>query len=271
MNKAHTFHHEAMKSTFSLRIVDKEASEAAGVARECFELLDYLESRLSRFIEGSDVWQINHLKTGESLFLTDPCYRCLCLATQATEETGGLFDISIGTLIEARKDGQVPPDPHGRLVIDPQRPRVVCEEAGREIDLGGIGKGFALEEMKARMIDWGVESALLAAGSSTQLAFGPQAWRVELTGDQHIRSLDLQDAALSASGTGVQGSHIVSPAGGEPAYPYKRIWITHTNAALADAWSTALMLLSREHLDSLEPEGSSVYVQDPDGRIQQLK
>ena len=118
-----------------------------------------------------------------------------------------------------------------------------CLEAGREIDLGGIGKGFALDAMRGLLEDWGIKAALLSAGASTQLAFGEHAWPIELIGDKEQRRISLQNEALSASGTGIQGSHIIPPGGNPENLPFERVWVIRNTAALADAWSTALILM----------------------------
>ena len=56
--------------------------------------------------------------------------------------------------------------------------------------------------------------------------------------------IGLRDRALSASGTGIQGSHIIHPDGVEEEYEAQRMWIVAPNAAFADAWSTAAMLMA---------------------------
>ena len=65
-------------------------------------------------------------------------------------------------------------------------PAITCEEPGREIDLGGIGKGFALDQLKQLLTEWDADDALLAAGASSLLAFGPSAWPVDLTGEREV-------------------------------------------------------------------------------------
>lgn len=245
---SHLFTHEAMNTTFRLRIVADSEREAGGMARECFEHLDYLETRLSRFIEGSDISRINRMQAGETLYISEACHECLLLALQVHAGSGGLFDITLGALIAHRKSGDAttPPPPAGKLIIHPDAPAITCATPGREIDLGGIGKGFAIDEIKKLLVDWGTGRALLAAGASTLLAFGDMAWPVDLTGDHDSRRIPLANRALSASGTGIQGSHIVHPSGQNMDYPGKRIWVISPGAALSDAWSTAVMLMSRE-------------------------
>jgi len=273
---ARCFTHEAMNTTFCLRIRGMGEETAQGMARECFDQLDALEARLSRFIEGSDVSRINRMSAGETLYLSESCHQCLLLALDAYSSTGGLFDITLGRHIEHRKSGGCGPAPPlaGRLTIHPDISAITCDEPGREIDLGGIGKGFALDQLKQILAEWGADDFLLAAGASSLLAFGPHAWPVDLTGDRDSTRVHLANQALSASGTGIQGSHIVHPAGADamPAIPCSRVWVTAPTAVLAEIWSTALMLMSPEEIpDFIAGNGEigSVYV-DCDGRLESL-
>jgi len=249
---AHAFTHDAMNTTFTLRICEPDKSSAHAMARECFEQIDLLESRLSRFIEGSDISRINQLQAGETLYISEPCHQCLLAALDAHARTGGLFDITLGRRIEHRKSAAhgPPPPAAGKLAIHPDVPAVSCEEPGREIDLGGIGKGFALDQLRELLIDWGAPGALISAGASSLLAFGPQSWSIDLSGDSEVVRIALHNAALSASGTGIQGSHIIHPGGDEamPCAPCKRLWTVAPTAALAEIWSTALMLLEPEKI-----------------------
>ncbi|MEO5716411.1 MAG: FAD:protein FMN transferase [Luteolibacter sp.] len=274
MPPSHLFSHEAMNTTFHLRICENDEAIARGMARECFEQLDFLETRLSRFVDGSDVSRINHMRAGEILYISQPTHECLILALDASQQTGGLFDITLGRRIEHHKSGDTGPVPAlaGKIIIHPDVPAVTCEEPGREIDLGGIGKGFALDHLQQILIEWGAEGALLAAGASSLLAFGPQPWPVELAGSGGSTRITLHNEALSASGTGIQGSHIIHPAGDEamPAAPCDRVWVTAPTAALAEVWSTALMLLDPEEIADFIAGNKtlrSVHI-DQDGRIQ---
>ena len=271
---ARRFTHEAMNTTFCLRIRGMGEETARGVARECFDQLDALEARLSRFIAGSDVSRINQMRTGETLYLSESCHQCLLFALDAYSRTGGLFDITLGRHIEHRKSGGCGPAPllAGRLTIHPDIAAITCDEPGREIDLGGIGKGFALDQLKQTLVEWGAEDFLLAAGASSLLASGPHAWPVDLTGELDSMRVHLTNEALSASGTGIQGSHIIHPAGADamPANPCSRIWVTAPTAVLAEIWSTALMLMSPEEIpDFIAGNGEigSVYA-DWNGRLE---
>lgn len=248
MPDAHLFTHDAMNTTFSLRLRGLDEATARAMARECGERLDLLEAHLSRFVDGSEVSRINQLAAGETLYLSEPTHQCLLLALQAYAATGGLFDITLGSRIQHRKAGGGGPLPPlaGRLTIHPDVAAITCEQPGRGIDLGGIGKGFALDQLQRLLTEWDAPDALLAAGASSLLAFGPSAWPVDLTGGREVVRVALTNQALSASGTGIQGDHIVHPGGWEamPEHPCQRVWVLATCAALAEVWSTALMLVA---------------------------
>jgi FAD:protein FMN transferase len=273
----HHFTHEAMHTTFSLRIRGLEDADARGMARECFDQIDILESRLSRFLEGSDISLINRMSPGETLFISESTHQCLLAGMDALARTGGLFDITLGKRIQHQKsgdDGPLPPVT-GQITIHPDVAAVTCVEAGREIDLGGIGKGFALDHLKKLLIDWGAEDALLCAGASSLLALGPQSWPIDLAGSKGALRVLLQDQSISASGTGIQGAHIVHPAGADamPAAPCARIWAQASTAVMAEVWSTALMLLDPAELPAILgeiDELSAVYA-ERDGVPSQLR
>ncbi|MGJ8639062.1 MAG: FAD:protein FMN transferase [Opitutaceae bacterium] len=271
MTKPHVFTHEAMKTLFTFRIITEDPQLARNVAYASIALLDEIENTLSRYIEGSDVWLINNMQAGETRFLSEHCYACLRIALEAYVQTGGLFDITIGKQIEHRKNELegAPPALSGQLMVDPDKPAIHCIEAGREIDLGGIGKGYALDEIQKLMEGWGIESALLAAGGSTQLAFGSTPWTVELSGDSFRKEVELKDTALSASGIGIQGSHIVSPRDTSTDYAHHRLWCIQDTAAMADAWSTAVMLMTTDELLEVADQSLCIYFEGVD-RIDRL-
>lgn len=263
MNHTHIFQHEAMKTTYTLRLISKDRVKAENAKQQCIERIDDLESKLSRHHEGSDIWLINHLKTDKSLFISEDSYACLRLALEAHELTAGLFDSTLGRQIEHSKvlaKDDAPPI-EGSLRIDPDHPAVYCLEAGREIDLGGIGKGYTLDALKDICLDWEVESALLSSGASTHLAYGQHAWPISLHSSQSSRIIQLFNMALSASGNGtLDNNHIISPDTNMPKAQHERIWLTTKSAAMADAWSTAALLMSRNELEEISGDQICVYL-----------
>ena len=255
---SHLFSHDAMHTTFALRFRGVDRETARDVGHECFAQIDLLESQLSRFADGSDISRINHLDAGETLYVHESTYQCLLLALDAHVRTGGLFDITLGRQIAHRKagDSSPPPPTAGSLIIHPDVSAVTCVEPGRVLDLGGIGKGFALDQLRQVLESWDVNDALLAAGASSLLAVGPTRWPVDLATENQSRRIELCGQALSASGVGIQGGHIVHPGGNDamPARGFRRVWVVAPDAALAEVWSTALMLMDPAEIPGIITE-----------------
>lgn len=277
MPPALIFTHDAMNTTFSLHFPAITGVAACDMARECFDQLDFLESRLSRFAEGSDISQVNQLRAGETLYLSDATHRCLLASVDAFARTGGLFDITLGSQIEHRKsaDGGDLPPLVGSLSIHPDAPAVTCISPGRQIDLGGIGKGFALDELHRLLTEWDAPGGLLAAGASSMLAFGPDGWPISLPGGRGELSISLTRRALSVSGITMQGSHIIHPHGNEamPVDVCLRLWATAPTATLAEIWSTALFLLDPREIAGFvagDETVSEVYI-NRDGTVEQVR
>ncbi|MEJ6571236.1 MAG: FAD:protein FMN transferase [Akkermansiaceae bacterium] len=270
----HLIHHEAMKTTYSLRICTEDKSLADSLACECIQLIDELEQKLSRYHEGGDVYRINHMAAGETLHISDECHECLLDAMEACVHTGGLFDPTLGTMIEHQKkglDGAVPA-PAGQIIVHPDTPAVTCEIPGRVIDLGGIGKGFTLDQLKELLSGWDIDGALLSAGASTHLAIGKASWPIDLSGanDVDVLRVDLKNEALSASGTIMQGSHIVHQDINRLDNLPTHIWARSPSAALSDAWSTALMLMTPEEIEQAPSEDAmltAVHVERDGGFV----
>lgn len=252
MNGLQRFHHPAMNTTFGV-LLPAHSHPPASLAREIFDLLDDVEDRLSLYREGSDVWRLNRLRAGESLVISEPCHRCLLLAMEVHAQTAGYFDVTVGRQIAALKHhGKAVPHkaPTGLLSIDPDRPVVHCIEEGRWIDLGGIGKGFALDLMAERLREFDLPVAFLSAGASTHLAFGETAMSCSVGPQENPITRTLRNGAISASGDAIQGPHIVSPSGNMTPTA-RRAWVHASTATAADAWSTAATIIPTDNFAQL--------------------
>ncbi len=239
---------DAMKTTFRIYVMEATPAVESAVSA-AFQKLEEIENLLSRYVPGSDISRINAMKAGEALFLSDECDRCLRLAIEAARATGGRFDPCAGTMIDAVKSGSgLAGTVRGVLSLDEHRPLVTCLEAGRVLDLGAIGKGFALERMGEILASHGIGDALLTSGASTILAMGSMDWPIDIPHSAGVRRLLLRASALAASGNSQQGAHIVNPEDGTAAQTFQNVWVIHPRAPLADAFSTACFTMTPEDI-----------------------
>lgn len=244
--------HEAMATWFEIRIACEDAAYAAQAAQEAFSLIDRLEALLSRYREDSEICQLGRLAPGECMRLAPETAACLRQAAELSALTGGAFDPALGHLRAAPGIAADESTPRGRLLLDPQQPLASAEGGPVHLDLGAIGKGFALDLAAQQLREWDLPRAMLVAGGSSLLALDPPAgatgWEVGLSARQ---SIWIANSALGASGASVKGAHILDPRDGSPAHGYARTWACAQSAAAADALSTAAMLLERDELATL--------------------
>jgi thiamine biosynthesis lipoprotein len=260
-NDTAVFGHPAMNTVFHVRFAEPPPG-AAALAGACFAEVERLEGLLSRYRPDSDISRLNALDGGESLLVEESTHEVLLRAMALHVATGGLFDVTLGA-------GAVP---DGCWSVAPDRPLVTRVRPGRQLDLGGIGKGFALDGMARFLADHGLFAVLLSAGASTHLACGARAWPIGL-GDLDPM-LELCNAALSASGSTLQGAHVLGPDGVPPkCYPHRRVWVAADDAGTADAWSTACLLAEGTEIAPLvgaDPTVRAVWGEGEDGTVRLL-
>lgn len=265
------FRHEAMNTTFDVAFAGVDRTEARHAARAVFDLVDRLERILSRFLPGSDVWQINAMRDGDCLRVRPETIACLEIAATCSEVTAGRFDIGVGSAMDSLREpaggNDQPSDvTKGRLRIDRDRLEVACERPGMRLDLGAVGKGFALDEA-ARLLreDWEIGRVRLSASTSTILAMDPPEGEAGWTVGIETLELPLVHAALSCSGTAQRGAHIVDPRTGKPGGNYERTWVRATTAAVSDALSTGFMLMTPAEISHVVAESPGIEAWCSDG------
>jgi thiamine biosynthesis lipoprotein len=188
---------------------------------------------------------------------------CLVIARHMYDLTGGAFDVSIGTGLPS-------------LEFDTDDFLVRATETGVQVDLGGIGKGYAVDLMAELLEEWGLGQALVHGGFSSVLVLDPPAgvegWPLTLSdpgaSSRVLARLSVNQVALGASGL-LKGDHIVDPRTGTPVRGRRAAWTVvprpesarvgsrHEEgprvaaAAVADALATAFMLLTPAEVESL--------------------
>lgn len=236
--------HEAMATTFRILIAGDDPAYARQAAAAAFRELDRMESELSRFIESSDIARANRLPEGGSLLLGHAATECLTLAAHLSAATGGAFDPAYAS---ARPGTEAGGDP-ALYALDPVAHTLTSLCPRLHLDLGAVGKGYALDCMALLLREWGIEEACLDSGGSTLLALSPRpgekGWPAAVGEGEARRIFRLRDRALAGSGVAVQGEHLRNPHTGEAAARKDRVWAFAATAAAADALSTAFFVMS---------------------------
>ena len=247
----HTFQHEAMATHWEVVVAGQERDYSQQAAEATFRELDRLESILSRFIESSDISRANNLGRGETTSISDETLDCLLLAADISLVTGRAFDPAYASLRPVDLSPEVPP-----YTLDPFAHTLTSLATRLQLDLGAVGKGYALDRMAEILREWDITAASLNAGGSSVLALGAPSptdagWPVGLGEGRCHRTIALRDASLSGSGIAVQGAHLIDPRTGNPAPRTSRTWAYAPNAAQADALSTAFFVMVEAEIAAL--------------------
>ncbi|MGE5802077.1 MAG: FAD:protein FMN transferase [Gemmatimonadota bacterium] len=253
------FSHEAMATVFEVYAAHPDEGYAAQAAQAAFDLTDRLERELSRFLPNSDITRINHLAAGRTTRVSPTTFECLTIARHMFDLTGGAFDISIGTGLAS-------------LELDDDNFAVGATKEGVRLDLGGIGKGYAVDLMAELLEEWGLARALVHGGFSSVLALDPPAgsegWPLTLSDpaspSRVLARMPARQVALGASGLR-KGGHIIDPSRGEPVQGRLAAWVAVPRpqiaaggegpriapTTVADALTTAFMMLELDEIAAL--------------------
>ncbi|MCX5645635.1 MAG: FAD:protein FMN transferase [Phycisphaerae bacterium] len=266
----HRFAHQAMATTFEVIIQHEDRSYARQAAQAAFDEVDRVEGHLSRFLETSDVTRINHLAAGEPAALSLDTFECLKISAEIFAETGGAFDVTVGLLVDCWLDKEKKlfraPSPEelqfarahtgmDLILFDEPTHAVALTNSPIRVDLGAVGKGYAVDRVAELLRQWSIDRALIHGGFSSVLALDPPqgmaGWPVTLSHpkDRSHTLARVLLAGVSVSGSGVeQGRHIIDPRTGAPAQGKIATWSIAPDAARADAVSTAFMVMTPEEV-----------------------
>jgi FAD:protein FMN transferase len=302
----------AMASQFEIRFPGTDRVLADGqtddtqLALESLECLESLEEQLSFFRPTSEISRINLLAAEGPVQVESGLFQILCLAKEIWWETEGAWDITSTPLWQtwgfARRAGAVASKDQITealsrvgfqfVELDDQLKTIHFTKPGIQINLGSIGKGYALDQCAAKLIHGGLKNFLLHGGQSSIYAHGseshsplarghcratmvdekgtipfavheywtigvPHPWR----NNQRIAEIKLRNRAIGTSSSQFQSfrhegkryGHIIDPRTGYPAEGVLSATVVAPTSALADALSTAFFVLG--------PEKTSAYCQ----------
>lgn len=262
--------------------------------------LKELESLLSLYVPTSQISKINENAGKSPVKVDDYTFNLLQKGVFFSEQSNGLFDITIAplsTLWGITSDHPKVPSEEEiadclrlvnieNLVLDEENRTAFLKEEGMAIDLGGIAKGYFCEEIKAIYTEYEVDSALISIGGNIytyhQKPDGT-SYRLGIRNPLSDSANDLMgiltshDEVVATTGTyeryfvqdGVRYHHILDL---ETGYPCDSdlisVTVVSNDGALADALSTTLFLAGKEAIPSyINHSDFSVIVIDEDNRV----
>jgi thiamine biosynthesis lipoprotein len=286
----------AMATTFEV-VLPFGTPDAMQIGEDAFDLIDRLEAQLTVYRDNSEVSRLNRLAATMSVPVEAGLFGLLEQSAQLTRDTEGAFDVTAGALIKAwgffRGPRRVPPPEERQqalvrvgmqhVALDPDNRAVSFQRPGLEINLGSIGKGYALDRVAASLRRrWNLSSVLLHGGHSSVYAGGsqpgdPRGWAVALRHpwkNERLAVVRLRDRALGTSAAsfkhleyqGRKLGHILDPRSGWPAEGVASASVLAPTAAEADALATAFFILGVEKAQqycAAHPEISAILL--PDG------
>lgn len=251
-----------------------------GAASQALDAIDRLEAQLTVYQDDSEVSYINRTAGDSPVAVESHLFDLLRLSQTLHQETYGAFDITAGPLIRCwgffRRAGQVPDLNEWRaararvgmnqVLLNPAERTVRFARPGVEINLGSIGKGYALDRVSTDLRRDAVRTALLSGGRSSVVAVGGgrhnEGWVVGVghpqKRDSRLATLRLRDCAMGASGIGEQYfehdgkryGHILDPRSGVPARGVAGVTVIASSGAIADALATAFFVGGCELADT---------------------
>jgi thiamine biosynthesis lipoprotein len=286
----HAFRFHALGSTGRIRLAGIPAARAERFLVDAVGWLRDLESRLTRFSESSLIGRLNHSAGFGSVEVDEECLAVLHAAELAWRLSSGRLDATVLPLYRLWHDPQRSVWPTSdelgpaQALVDWQAVRrngtsVSLERAGMALDLGGVGKEWAVDRLVAKAAEAGIANCLVELGGDCRARGrqgSPAGWWVSLPGAP--MALLLMDEALATSGIGARNRqlegtmvpHLIDACSGRPATgAIRSATVLADSCLLAGIRASDLCLLERAGHDLIrERSGSSpIWCEAADGRI----
>lgn len=275
---------QAMATRFELLLPGRATASRRAIAEEALDEIERVEQWLSLYRPDSEIAAVNARASYEPVKVSAPVFALLKHAMRLYQETGGAFDIAIGSLIKCWGFG----GGHGALpsrnalasarrsagfnhvLLNEKEQTIFYQRPGVQIDMGAIGKGFAIERAVARLHEAGIATALLHGGTSSVVALGhppdAMAWNIAIEnpksrspGGTPLAVIGLRDESLSVSAVwgksflhqGKIYGHVIDPRTGCPVAHSLLAAVVLPDATEADAFSTAMLVGGATEFDNL--------------------
>lgn len=278
----HRWFRQAMACEFEIVLPadGNDCRALADIANFALDEVENLEERFSCFRATSEVSYLNAVAAERPVIVSPDLFEVLLVAKQVWSDTDGAFDVTAGPLVglwrKAEQTG-IEPDREAieaalkkvgmaHVLLDETTHAVRFDCEGVRINLGAIGKGYAVARASSILTEYGIENALVSGGASSIQAIGSgpdgRGWRIGIRhpskSNRRVKTITLCDIAMSTSGGPAQRDpnvrerfeHIIDPVTGKQARSEAAsVTVIARDAVLADALATAFYLRGKEFAD----------------------
>ncbi len=272
----------AMATRFELVLHGPNPTALRSGGEEAIAEIHRIDATLSAHRPESEIAALNRHAATQAVRVSPEVFRLLRHAVVLSQATQGAFDITVGPLLQAwgfvRGTGHLPDLEQleeartsvgsDRLSFDDTSFDIRFTHLATRVDLGAIGKGYALDRAATILQEAGVQHALLHGGTSTAIAFGQpettEAWRIAIAppnpeSTKPLGVVELHDESLSVSAVWGKGfthagrhfGHVIDPRTGQPVEGAVLAALVLPSATETDALSTALLVRAAEMVERL--------------------
>jgi thiamine biosynthesis lipoprotein len=270
------FSHCSMGTVFSITAYGTSFSFLQEVARRAFQEIDRISDTMSHYRPDSELSFVNREAYSRNVVVSLELFELLQESLRLSGETGGAFDITVGQLMKSWgffQGSECLPSRTELLDVlkqtgcrhvklDSTTRSVRFDEQGVELDLGAIGKGYAVDQVVKILREKGIDRALISSGMSSIYAIGAppgqKGWEIPichpLDRRKQVCLLQLRDLSVSISGiheksfvlNGRLYTHILNPEMGEPPDEMLMSVVVTDSSTKSDALSTSFFVGGQE-------------------------
>jgi thiamine biosynthesis lipoprotein len=264
-----------MGTLFAITLYAPDEARAREASDAAFARIAALEQMMTDYDPESELMRLCQQPVGVPVRVSDELFEVLQKSQRLAELSGGAFDVTVGPVVRlwrrARRTETLPPPEmlarareavgFKKLKLDSRNKTVTLTVPKMQLDLGGIGKGFAADKALEVLKQHGITRALVAASGDIAAGDAPpgqRGWRVGIGAmDQEgalARNLLLRNAAVSTSGDaeqfveigGKRYSHIVDPRTGAGLTERLQVSVIAKHATDTDSFDTTISVLGVE-------------------------
>ena len=300
-SQRYEFSHKSMGTVFRIICYTDQSDLARQKSVEAFERIDELNYIMSDYLPDSELNRLSRSSGSDKYVQVSPdLLKVIKTGQEWAEKTNGIFDITIGPYSQlwrraGRKDILPTPEMINRasesvgfhyVHIDPDKGTIMLSMEGMQLDLGGIAKGFAVDEIFNLFQSAGINQLLVDGGGDIRAGEAPPerpGWKLILENLQHDNQMVYAtNTAFATSGDlyryvlidSIKYGHIIDPRTGYGLTIPRTVTIQASNCMEADVVASTISIIGpQEGADLLfeMPDVKAIIIEEDGGELKRYE